>query len=170
MNRKIIGVPEETRGTCIGCMFNSTKKEDAYIGCKDREQMINGEKINCGDSARIYKEVEEEKEDMNEMPKLKSGMIVNYVHKEFGDYGLYLYMNDTWGMSLDGESRQGNTKGIEITEIHELKGDGASSFNFIQGNLKLIWKKKSEKQTKIEALEKTVENALEQIKELKEEA
>ena len=155
-------VSEEKYNFCKGCFFNDRGSDVFDYRCKHKKQIIKGRSVTCGESDSIYKK----EKDMNKMPDLKAGMIVNYVSDNYGDYGLYLYINDKWGMSLDGKDRQG-INDVKITEIYKIDDDGASSFVGISGKLIKIWSIKSDKDIKIEELQKRMDAISKEMEKLK---
>jgi len=135
-----------------------------YSDCPDDNCCIS---VSTKKQHKAFRAELERREGMkNEIPELKAGMIVEYTSKEFGVLGLYLYINNDWGLELSGNGKQSFCYDISVTKIFNIGGQNSYSFNNIKNNLNLIWSR-NPNQSKIEELEKTVREALKQIEELK---
>jgi hypothetical protein len=149
MKIKVIAVPEEKNNSCKGCDFNNGS--DMYDWtCPHKDQIVDGVKMSCGDKGSyIFKRVEEK--DMNEMPTLDSGMIV-----ELKNGSKYLHINNEWGLSLCGSSYFKDVAEHDIISIYEASG--FKGFTSLGGGLKLIWSRKSDNDIKIEELQESLTN------------
>lgn len=110
-------------------------------------------------------------EDLNEMPEIKAGMVVE-LKFSYIPTDKFLMVDSTWGTSITDDSYAspvGVKGGTPIIAVYKVTKPCEPSS--LKNNLELIWSKtpeKTEEELKIEELEKTVETALTQIKELKE--
>lgn len=153
---KLCVIKDRKNSVCTGCCFNPRNMTHNMV-CVSDDQVIDGIKYNCIKDAVIYKR----EKSMNEMPELKAGMIVEYK----GSGNKYLYINDNWLMGL----RLDIWTSFSSEHVNKIYSRGQALGTYINtcDDLKLIWSRKSEKDIKIENLEKTVKDALAQIEELK---
>lgn len=107
-----------------------------------------------------------------EHPKLEPGMLLSVSFKGSETSNKYLYINDNWLMNLNGTGWIKLDASDTIWEVFKFrKGDSGCPFNSVERLSDSIWRiqpPKTENELKIEKLEKTVEDTLAQIKELKE--
>jgi hypothetical protein len=107
-------------------------------------------------------ELNRREKDMNEMPTLEAGMIVELDNNDTGYLGRYLYINDGW-MIKDLHSWM-NLEDSEtiITKVFSvyIKSNSGCNYNTIgdENNHKLIWSRKSDNDIKIEQLQKKFES------------
>jgi hypothetical protein len=159
----VIGV--QYGGDCSECCFDYI----CNLGKENKaEQFINGVEYNCSGDDVIYKEVKEK--DMDEMPELKAGMIVELYNELTDDnYGLYLYINKDWTISLSKNEWCGINDDVKVIGVR--KADAKTWSSLGRANT-LQWSKQSPEDKKISEIEKTIESMNKEhnknIKELKE--
>lgn len=109
----------------------------------------------------------------NDMPTLEAGMIVTVDYTTLGR-NTYLMIGKSWGVNIDSKyhtTNIGDDPNGPVVEVSKVTKP--CLFGAIKDNLELIWAKAPEKtadELKIEELEKTIETAMEQVKELRGEA
>jgi hypothetical protein len=157
--KKIIAVPGGDYRSCSGCVLSDKGCEG--LGTK---RNIKGVAYDCLKDRIIYKEEEIE---VNEMPELKAGMIVDYdghgfllcLPKRSGAMGFY--KSNLYGAEED------LTK-IKAIYINDSGNHYKAVFDDgVDKVLKPIWSRKPGNDIKIEALEQTIKTAMKQIEELK---
>ena len=154
-NMKLKAVPDVIKESCEGCIFNINPKMNR---CATQIQIINGRKYSCGSDKIIY----QEEKNMNKMPELKAGMVVE---KDDGEFLLCLPSNDEillYNKELRGGDDCSNINAIYYKES-AFHYSGIFESGNIKGHLKLIWSKKS---TELEELEKAYEELGQKIKEM----
>jgi hypothetical protein len=161
---KIIAIPEEREGSCVGCVINPNNSYCSPCSEKcDEFKILNGflNGYSCSNNKTIFKE----EKDMNTMPELKAGMIFK---GQYSKTNLFLYINDHWSMCLTNNewtSLNPNTKDY-VVEIYECKS-GIKTYEECTNNLELIWSRKSDKDIKIEEIQKKMDALSKEMEELK---
>jgi hypothetical protein len=113
--------------------------------------------INADERRKAFKEeLNRREKDMNEMPELKAGMLIEVFDREDNEtYGLYLYINDEWLINIDSSGYISLKNHVGISKIYNTE---LHSFNHITDDSTLIWSRKSDNDIKIEEIEKTINN------------
>jgi hypothetical protein len=156
--KKLTMIPEEEYNICKGCCFNKGSEKYDWT-CKHKRQSIDNNIVNCGTDRSIYKEEKE----MNKMPALESGNIVTW--RFSGEDLTSLYLSNSLSMNIDRDTWTSNDLLTHnIIAIYEVK---SGSFNDIRENMNLIWSRKSDKDIKIEALQKKMDEISKEMEELK---
>ncbi len=161
MNKKIVAEEQVGLSNCNGCCFDNGLGQQ-WLKCNHKEQTINGLKFNCtAGSGLIYKE----EKNMNDMPELKAGMIVEGSTKQNHRVCKYFYLNKDVVMDLNKQ----NYCSLDYINVFKVYRSSACVLNDICDSdyFTLIWSKQSPNEKKISEIEKTIEDLQKQVKELK---
>ncbi|MCP4988510.1 MAG: hypothetical protein GY928_21400 [Colwellia sp.] len=110
-----------------------------------------------------YKEeLERREKDMNTMPELKAGMIVEWIYD--GGTLRSLYITSEWCLNIDRDTWTSTLQDKHIVAIY--KGS-RGSFDDISDGMTLIWSRKSDKDLKIEELQEKMDAISKEMEELK---
>jgi len=135
------------------------------------ESFCSGDMVQYKDVNKLFKEeLNRREKDMNEMPELKAGMVVELDTLNTGvRHCVLIPCNGQLELITPSFNRFGILNLGEILKIYTnpLSHLAPLDDNEVEKRLDLIWSRKSENDIKIEELKKTVKEALKQIEELK---
>lgn len=135
------------------------------IGCEDDDCPFGDicKYIPASEIIEAFKqELNRREKDVNTMPELKAGMIVEWM--DFGTTRKSLYINDEVSMTIDAKLwTSGDLSGKDIIKIYDVP---ACAFSSIGDWLSLIWSRKSDKDIKIEEIQNTIKELQNQVDEL----